>query len=272
MIELWHEWNSVQSFKVRVVLAEKELPWTEHRVELLKFEHLQPDYMALNPNGVVPTLVHDGRLVFESSVICQYLDEVSPHPSLMPSDPFARAKARMWLKLFDDVGHQALRQASFELLYRPLLARMPPAELAERLTRHPNPVRARRFRNAARAGADVTAIKEAVSSFRAIIGRMDTALQRNQWLAGPDYSLADAAMSAFAERIENSEWRNCGSPFHRQGNGPPPSCKGRRSQRQAPRSNTVCRHRISRKWTRQQAAENASRPLSPPVLRGFAVY
>ena len=65
MIALWHEWNSVQSFKVRVVLAEKEIPWIEHRVELLKFEHLQPQYLSLNPNGVVPTLVHDGRVVFE---------------------------------------------------------------------------------------------------------------------------------------------------------------------------------------------------------------
>jgi glutathione S-transferase len=60
MIELWHEWNSVQSFKVRVVLAEKDLQWTARRVDLLKFEQLQPDYLHLNPNGVVPTLLHDG--------------------------------------------------------------------------------------------------------------------------------------------------------------------------------------------------------------------
>jgi hypothetical protein len=49
MLELWHEWNSVQSFKVRVVLAEKDLAWTEHRIELLKFDHLQPQYLSLNP-------------------------------------------------------------------------------------------------------------------------------------------------------------------------------------------------------------------------------
>ncbi len=213
MIELWHEWNSVQSFKVRAVLAEKTLSWTEHRIELLKFEHLRPEYLSLNPNGVVPTLMHDGRAVIESSVICEYLDETFAKPGLMPTDPYSRAQARAWLKLFDDLAHPAIRQASFELLYRPLLARMPPAELAERLTRHPNPVRAQRFRDAARAGADVTAIKEAASSFRAIIGRMDAALQRNQWLAGPDYSLADAAMSAFAERIENLGMAKLWEPF-----------------------------------------------------------
>jgi glutathione S-transferase len=48
MLELWHEWNSVQSFKVRVVLAEKDLAWTEHRIELLKFDHLQPQAIALS--------------------------------------------------------------------------------------------------------------------------------------------------------------------------------------------------------------------------------
>ena len=124
MLELWHEWNSVQSFKVRVVLAEKDLAWTEHRIELLKFDHLQPQYLSLNPNGVVPTLVHDGRVMLESSVICQYLDETFPDPALMPADPYARAQARTWLKIFDDVVHGALRQASFELLCRPLLAEM----------------------------------------------------------------------------------------------------------------------------------------------------
>jgi glutathione S-transferase len=80
MLELWHEWNSVQSFKVRVVLGEKDLAWTDHRIELLKFDHLQPQYLSLNPNGVVPTLVHDGRVMLESSIICQYLDETSPNP------------------------------------------------------------------------------------------------------------------------------------------------------------------------------------------------
>src|SRR4026207_2005466 len=105
MMELWHEWNSVQSFKVRIVLAEKDLAWTARPVALLKFEHLRPEYLRLNPNGVVPTLVHDGEVVLESSVICQYLDEVFSEPALMPADPYARAQARTWLKVFDEIAH-----------------------------------------------------------------------------------------------------------------------------------------------------------------------
>src|SRR5262245_47546256 len=215
MIELWHEWNSVHSFKVRLVLAEKELAWTARRVELLKFEHLRPEYLCLNPNGVVPTLVHDGKVVLESSVICQYLDEVFPKPALMPLDPYARAQARTWLKVFDEVGHPAIRQASFELLYRPLLALMPPAELEARLARHPDPKRAQRFRDAARGAADVAAIKEAVLVFRRMIARIDAALERNEWLAGAHYSLADVAMAPFAERLEHLGMAKLLEPFPR---------------------------------------------------------
>jgi glutathione S-transferase len=203
MIELWHEWNSVQSFKVRVMLAEKDLPWTEHRVELLKFEHLRPEYLALNPNGVVPTLVHDGLVVLESSVICQYLDEAFPAPALMPRDPYARAKARTWLKIFDDVAHAPLRQASFELLYRPYLARMPRDVLEYWLAGHPSPARAQRFRAAAGGAPDRAAVKEAAASCRAILARMDGELRQNEWLGGAQYSLADVAMSPFIERLDH---------------------------------------------------------------------
>jgi glutathione S-transferase len=215
MIELWHDWNSVQSFKVRVVLAEKELEWTARRIELLKFEHLQSEYLGLNPNGVVPTLLHDGKVVLEASVICQYLDEAFPQPALMPLDPYARAQARTWLKVFDEVVHPAIRQASFELLYRPLLALMPSTELEARLARHPDQKRAQRFRDAARGVADITAIKEAVLVFRRIISRMDDALERTGWLAGSHYSLADVGMTPFAERLENLGMADLLEPFPR---------------------------------------------------------
>jgi glutathione S-transferase len=215
VIELWHDWNSVQSFKARVMLAEKDLEWTARRVELLKFEHLQAEYLRLNPNGVVPTLVHDGKVVLESSVICQYLDEAFPKPALMPPDPYARAQARTWLKMFDEVAHPAIRQASFELLYRPRLARIPPAELEARLARHPDQKRAQRFRDAARGAADIAAIKEAVLVFRRLIARMDAALEGNEWLAGAQYSLADVAMTPFVERLENLGMAELSEPFPR---------------------------------------------------------
>jgi glutathione S-transferase len=82
--------------RVRAVLLEKGLDWETRVVDLTKMEQKRPEYLALNPNGVVPTLVHDGRVLYESNVITEYLDEVFPGPRLYPVDPWARAQAKMW--------------------------------------------------------------------------------------------------------------------------------------------------------------------------------
>lgn len=195
MLELWHEWNSVHSFKVRVVLAEKSLAWVSRRLELLKFEHLQADYLRINPNGVVPTLVHDGRTVLESSVICQYLDERFPDPPLLPQDAYARARARTWLKYFDEVLHPALRAVSFERLYRPLLAALPRDELERRLAAHPNPARAKAFLEPAGVPADTRPFAQAVARIEASLA--------DEWLTGPRFGLADVALAPFAERLSH---------------------------------------------------------------------
>jgi glutathione S-transferase len=195
VLELWHEWNSVHSFKVRVVLAEKNLSWTGHRIELLKFEHLQPEYRRLNPNAVVPTLRHDGRVVLESSVICQYLDETFPEPALLPAEPYARAKARAWLKYFDDVLHPALRAVSFERMYRPLLAALPREELERRLALHPDPKRARAFLQPSGVTVDTAPLRKAVE-------RIDAELH-DEWLVGDAFGLADVALAPFVERLEH---------------------------------------------------------------------
>ena len=60
------------------MLNAKKLPFDEVKLDLLAGDQLKPDYLALNPNGVVPTLVHDGAVVIDSSVIIEYLDEVAP--------------------------------------------------------------------------------------------------------------------------------------------------------------------------------------------------
>lgn len=192
-LELWHEWNSVHSFKVRVVLAEKGIAWHSRRLELLKFDHLQPQYLRLNPGGVVPTLVHNGRTILESSVICQYLDEQFPEPPLLPPDAYGRARARAWLKYFDDVLHPALRAISFERLYRPLLAALPCEELERRLAAHPNPARARAFLEPASVPPDTLAFSKALM-------RVESSLH-DEWLTGPRFGLADVALAPFAERL-----------------------------------------------------------------------
>ena len=77
MLELYHEFTPVCAQKARLTLAEKGLEWESH-VMALNGDRLEPAYLRLNPNGVVPTLVHDGNVIVESTVIMHYLPLTGP--------------------------------------------------------------------------------------------------------------------------------------------------------------------------------------------------
>ncbi|WP_051390311.1 glutathione S-transferase N-terminal domain-containing protein [Bradyrhizobium sp. Ec3.3] len=93
-IQLYGFWRSIASFRVRVALKLKGLPFKEIPIDIMSGEQFTPDYDAVNAERVVPTLVHDGYRVFQSLAIIEYLDEVSPEPGLLPTDPADRAYAR----------------------------------------------------------------------------------------------------------------------------------------------------------------------------------
>ena len=107
MLELYHHGSSVCAAKVRLVLYEKGLEWKGHYLDILKGDQFDPEYVKLNPKAVVPTLVHDGKVITESTLICEYLDEVFPDPPLKPADPYARWQMRLWTKAVDDQVHPA---------------------------------------------------------------------------------------------------------------------------------------------------------------------
>lgn len=102
MVELYHFWSSVCSVRVRMALEEKHVEWVSRYVDLFKFDQLQPSYLTLNPDGVVPTLVHGGVPIRESLLINEYIDEVFDGPSLTPADPVARARMREFNKMCED--------------------------------------------------------------------------------------------------------------------------------------------------------------------------
>jgi glutathione S-transferase len=75
---LYNAPQSTCSQRVRFVLNAKNLPFEEHKLDLFSGDQLKPDYLAINPNGVVPSLVHDEQIITDSSVIIEYLDEAFP--------------------------------------------------------------------------------------------------------------------------------------------------------------------------------------------------
>src|ERR1700681_1656616 len=95
MFTLYNAPQSTCSQRVRFVLNAKSLPFSEVKLNLLAGDQVKPDYLKLNPNGVVPTLDHDGKIVIDSCVIMEYLDEVFPQgEDFTPHDPVVRAWMR----------------------------------------------------------------------------------------------------------------------------------------------------------------------------------
>ena len=94
-ITLYHDVPSTNSDRVKIALAEKGLSWAGIRISLAKREQKNPEFLKLNPYGKIPVLVEDGKVLFESCIINEYLDEKYPNPPLMPKDHWARGRARI---------------------------------------------------------------------------------------------------------------------------------------------------------------------------------
>src|SRR5271170_2284248 len=122
---LYNAPQSTCSQRVRFVLNAKQLRFAEIKLDLLAGDQLKPEYLALNPNGVVPTLDHDGAVVIDSSVIIEYLDEIAPEPvKLTPEDPVLRARMRALMHFMDEMPAPAVRVPTFNLAFLPRFAAM----------------------------------------------------------------------------------------------------------------------------------------------------
>jgi glutathione S-transferase len=95
MIKLYDFKSSPNCQRVKVVLAEKNLPYKIIPVDLRKQEQKTPEFLKLNPYGKVPVLIDDGTVLYESCIINEYLNEKYPDPPLMPAELGGRAKARI---------------------------------------------------------------------------------------------------------------------------------------------------------------------------------
>lgn len=201
---LYHAPQSTCSQKVRICLAEKNLDWVEKRVNLPKNEQLRPEYLKLNPNGVVPTLVHDGKVIIDSSVILEYLDEVFPDPRLSPVDPARRAQMRAWMRFFEEVPTAAIRVPSFHMA---LANRF--NELDEKQFRASEadirPVRKNFYRRMGPQGFSQEDVAASLDELKRTVERMEAALEREggPWLMGPDYTLADIVVTPSIDRMND---------------------------------------------------------------------
>jgi glutathione S-transferase len=200
-LALYHAWVSSASRRVRFVLEEKQLPYQGILVNLLDFEQHTPEYLKLNPNGFVPTLVHEGVPIIESSVICEYLDEVFPAVPLRPSNPRERARMRVWSKWTDEVVIRAFQVANWNRMMAPTARKWSDEEVERRLKSVPVPDRREDWRRMAREPFSEAEIAHAVANIRRTLERMEADLANGSWLAGDAFSIADIHLSPYIVRI-----------------------------------------------------------------------
>jgi glutathione S-transferase len=154
MLTLYDFGNSVCCQKVRITLSAKRLEWEAIKVDLFKTEQYDPKYLKLNPKGVVPTLVHDGKPVIESTLICEYIDETFfEAPQLIPFDPWLQTRIRLWSKLVDEGLHDGVTELSFSAMFRERMKNMPPEIREKRFRNVGDPRRTDRFKSTYELGA-----------------------------------------------------------------------------------------------------------------------
>jgi glutathione S-transferase len=198
---LYHGRTSVCSIKARLALAEKGVDF-DSKLLTLRGDQFEPAYMKLNPNAVVPTLVHDGRVIIESTVIMHYVDETFAGEPLMPADPLARSKLRMIAKLMDEHVHTSCMTLTFATANRAHLARMTAPEMEAELAKAPDPKRSEIKRQVVRHGLDTPLVVDALRVQQKLHAQIEAAMQLGPYLAGAGYSLADAAATPYIWRHE----------------------------------------------------------------------
>ena len=192
---LYNAPQSTCSQRVRFVLNAKKLPFAEVKLDLLAGDQLKPDYLKLNPNGVVPTLDHDGAIVIDSSVIIEYLDEVAPEPvNFTPRDPVRRARMRSLMRFIDEMPAAAVRVPTFNLAFLPRFAAM--SEEAFAAFAESKPLRKEFMLTMGRKGFSEKEMNAALDRLRRTYERMDAAIAESggPWLLGSDITLADVAV------------------------------------------------------------------------------
>lgn len=205
MLELYHHGSSACAAKVRFALEEKGLAWTGRYVDILAGEQFAPEFLAVNPKGVVPVLVHDGRIVRESTVICEYVDEVFTEQPIYPRDAYERASVRVWTKAVDEELHPACSALTYVVSHRHTILRNGAGSFEAFLARSGGEGRAARERKWRwiQQGLAAPGVADKLNLYDGYLKAMDSALGESPWLVGERFSAADVALAPYLFRLES---------------------------------------------------------------------
>lgn len=196
MLDVYTWEPNANSGKPLFCLHEKGVPFTYHYIDMGAHEHHGPEFLAINPDGTVPAVIHDGFTMTESTPAMEYIDEAFDGPPLRPDDPFRRWQMRVLLRFMDNVVAPSLAMIASNRLAAPRFVDRDPDELRARLERIPLPERRATWEKLMFQTTPPADIAESEWRVSDAIGRFDALLGRQTWLAGDSFSLVDIGVFA----------------------------------------------------------------------------
>ena len=196
--------QSTCSQRVRYALHAKGLAFEEVKLDLFAGDQLKPAYLAINPNGVVPALVHDGVPVIDSAVILEYLEDILPDTAPMrPPAPADAARMRAMMRFIDEVPTPAVRIPSYNLAFLPHFQAMSAEEFQALCDS--KPLRREFLMRMGRTGFPQADMDEAMGRLRRGVERMAGWLDAagGPWLMGEAITLADLAIMPVIVRMDD---------------------------------------------------------------------
>ncbi len=203
-LQLYNFPQSTCSQKVRLTLWEKQIAFLDRPVDSTRREHLSDWYLKLNPNGVVPTLLHDDAVIIDSSVIMEYLEDLFTEHPLAPADPVKRAHMRKWMRYFEEVPTPAIRVPSFNRYLSKRFDKLSQKEFETFTDNHP--IRKQFYRKMRKEqGFDERETDSAIDRLRQTIARMEKGLVEScgPWLMGKSLTLADYCIAPTIDRMHD---------------------------------------------------------------------
>ncbi len=204
MLELYYFPTATCGIKVRLQLEEKGIDFKSHVLNREAGDLRKPEYLKINPKAVVPTLVHDGNVITESSIIMNYIEDLYPTPALRPADPLVKARIAYWMKQIDEIYFGSIGTLSYATVIRKRMMRdKTPEEIKEYFDTSPNKMMAANQRQLIDKGVEGPGVKGSVKALDKMVADVDKAMSDGRkFLVGNEYTLADAALTPFFERLE----------------------------------------------------------------------
>ena len=200
-ITLYHNGPSTCSQKVRMILELKNINYESKIIDLLNGGQHDPEYVQLNPYHLVPTLVADGEVLIESSLINEYLEDAFPEVPARSSDPIKIHQMRLWAK-YVDTYHPHCGAITYGIGMRNILLMKPKEELEIDLKNIPDPIKRSARRDLIEKGLDAPLVIEGIKQSRVFLDKLESELSTSEWLFNDSFGIADAAALPYIIRME----------------------------------------------------------------------